>query len=1144
MSYYEEVEGKKITDLTENPEFRKDLITFFTSDRYGYSREDIEELGVDGLTNDFIEHMRWQDTNEVTLAKDLWFKQTAEESGDDDALDSFGRLMMAWDRSEGGGTGFVYGAGDYLRSIVQSPSTLATLATAGVGGPVSKALGSSAKKAGSAALRKSLMDRFLKQTATGVVKDQAAVAAAQGSLKAAATVGALRGAAIEGGIAGSATYGQEKLREDTFEGYEKNMGNVILSASLAGVVGGGVAGYKNLKSVARQNQALDSFASIALAEKKSEIASLKIAQDRLSQAAKAQKGMPESKQYSVLKGRITSLINLQKLKEEKATGRTLKALDPKKVQEGEDLAKVVFEGPNDEIVTPQFTSGTFKKVAAATLDLADELKFKLDDNVRITEKVAEALRKGEVDLPSIREKYGLTKQEFSLIFLSDMSEAGKTLNVGSQMSKAFDRKASAEAEKEFSSLFKGFLEDINLFSKAGITNPADNALMDLGDAVIEQSRKSLGQKVASGTLKTAKEVDRFRIGMMTTQLGTTAANAGFSLFNTALDVPNRVFYNMMSLRNPADGALDLMRGLSWGREEARLTRMVGYLDADEDLYRIFHDISRIEDEFNSNTILNKVVRGLNFANAATDAKFKEAVFYSSLQRQIRDANDPQLGRNLMEYLANRAEKGLKGLPEGMVRKAEEDALSFTFQKGYEGAEDWFGKGANQILRLHRKLPFVVSSTLPFPRFTANMIEFQHRYMPTGLAQGVWNKLTDGGTNMMVDSNEKIAKGMTGLMLLSGAVFMRLNAEEGTKYNEAIDPETGEVYDLTRLFGPVIPHMYLGDLIAREIKGEPIFDGPGEVASEMLDIVTGLELFGYGDSTITSILKSYEEGQPTEALSKILGDVAATFTMPAATFRDIQGQISVESAAVPYTREIEPESPSVGTNQTVQRGIRFLPDYEFLQIASSFNGKTDVPLYSPFDGPQPIRKYNPLLGQMTGITMKPKKTELRQEMDRLKILDYKVYGSRKVRNPNTDVAVRRHLAKTLDKEFKSWRDNRVFEAGLKYEDLTEFQKKEKLENYLKERISVRSQEAEMAWEKFSKESPRSAVGWIFNNYELKSDQYRIKGEGLDRVIFAGTGGEYKTEDEFFSEVIDDPVELANRKTLVLDWAETLQGYEYE
>ena len=1139
MSYYEKSEGFKFNELVDDPEVQKDLVRFFTGSRYKYGMDQIKELGPQGLADKFIDHMRYQETNEMTVAKDLYFAKSAKKE-DPEGLEAFGRLMMAWDNSEGAGTGILDGAADYFMAFATSPSTLATVATAGLGGPVSKVISGGAKKSGQLALRKTLLDGLVKETTKGVVRDKVAANAIKESMKKAAVKGAVRGAAIEGAIGGGMAYGQEDVREEAVEGYEKDMGKVVAATALSSAIGGGLGAFARTQSIKKQNQAIDLLAGQTARIKKSEVLAAKEAEKALGQAKKAAKGTPKSKEFEALQKRTTTLVELLKKKEAGKVSKFKKALDEDLVESGKEVASKIFGDTGDEFVTARFTAGTMKRVAAATLEVSEKLKFNLADDVRISQKVSDALRSGKIsssELTSIRKKYGLGKGDFSLMFLSDMSEAGRTLNIASQIAKGLSKEQAQEASKRATLDIKSVLDNLDSFAREGITSPADESLADMA------------RQLTSGNVVGAlREADSFRIGMMTTQLATTMANVGSSIGRIGTDMSDQFFLNLIQGKNPFRGTLDVVKGLTWGKEEAHVARILAEMDPESPIAKMFYDVSRVETETGSSSVLARTARFFNYANNLVDTQFKEGVMYASLQRQIRDSGDSALKGTFDNFL--RKGTGLEALPPEMVEKARRDALSFSYQWGYEGAEDWFGKGARTLITANKKYPFLISAGagIPFPRYVANQIEYMHRHLPTGLAQGLWEKASgnavkEAGGKAVVTTNEKIAQGMTGTMLLLGAVAQRLYADDQTTYRETVDPTSGDVIDMSRTFGPYMAHLFIGDIIARELKGQPPLSGVKDTAAEAGKILTGLNAYGYNNSVIAPIISSIEDGELNEDASKWLGDIIATLTMPAATFRDIQAQFNPESAPSPYTRNLQLEADtqtesSLGQTQVMQRALRFLPDYEWTQIAASFNGKTDIPLYDGFSS-EPVMKVNPISSQLFGVDTKPKRNALETEMVRLNIKPYQIVGSKTFRNPNVDIAVRQLSSKSLPQAFEAWREEYRYGKKVPYNELPIDLQKQELEKFLTDFVGKIEDDVETRWQKFARDKPRSAAGFIVNNYAIKKKQYETEMGGLKKVM--QWGGIDLSEEEYLDNA-ESIEERLRRMQNILKWGAQLEHFE--
>ena len=79
MSYLEAARGSTIADIKDNKDFQTDLVRFLSSSRKNYSINELKELGVDGMVDEYVEHMRSQDVNEATAAMDLYFAKDTND---------------------------------------------------------------------------------------------------------------------------------------------------------------------------------------------------------------------------------------------------------------------------------------------------------------------------------------------------------------------------------------------------------------------------------------------------------------------------------------------------------------------------------------------------------------------------------------------------------------------------------------------------------------------------------------------------------------------------------------------------------------------------------------------------------------------------------------------------------------------------------------------------------------------------------------------------------------------------------------------------------------------------------------------------------------------------------------------------------
>lgn len=1108
--YYEKAEGNLFIDLADDPEMQADLVRFFSGKRYGMTKEELLATTPQQLADDFVAHMRYQDVNEVTVFRDINFVNRAKKNGDEDSLNAFGRLMMAYDASEGGGTGFWEGAWDYGTGALMSPTTLLVLGSRG-GASQAKVVGQGATQGGKMMLRKYLMDTFAKEAAGRIVLNEAGVTAAKQSVKGAVVKGALTGMAIEGAMGAGHAYGQEVVRREAIDGYEVNTANVA-TAGLVSAAGGMIlGGLARKQSASKQHEIIDYLAKQGVELKASDISAVKTANATLSKVA------DESPEYKGLVKRTEELISIMKARESGSKKAFKEALDTSDIELGRSIADKAFKSSEDTAINSRISVNTVKKVAAASIEIADKLKFSFADDVRVTQRVADALDSGEITsdfLTDLMGRYGLSKNDFKLVFLADLSDAGRKLNQASQVAKAADKAG-------FKKNIDTFVNNIDSFVQRGIVSADDDGLAKMANTV---------KAIADGKafVQTLREIDAARIGLMVAQPATTARNVISSIGRLGVDASDRMFLNLLERRNLFDGVLTTIRGITFDHEEAVALKLLTEVESDSKFAKIFHSYARLENDIGSNSKITKAVNLLNTLNTITDTQFKQAVFYSSINRQLTSAD---AALNLPKTVKEMLEKGvtLDSLPENILEKARREALSFSYQRGYEDAAEWSGKAARGLINANIKYPFLVSAVagVPFPRYLTNQLEFIHKYGPTGMIENFYRLARGTGTNDALESTtEAFAKSMTGSLLMASAFALRMQFGSEVKYNEVLN-EADEVVQIGGAAGPYQGFLFIADMLARAARGEEIVPKMSVTAKEATEILTGLNTFGFNGSTITSLIDAFENGSDTEILQRWAADVIATLTLPASTFKDIQAQFNADAMTNPYTRNWDPESGVMGS-VFAQRAIRFLPDYGWVQLASSFNGKYDVPLYSGFNE-EPVMRVNPILNQLVGMPISPKRNALQNELISLQIPEYTILGSRKIKNPNTDIAVRMRLSKTLPKEFEDWKANETFFGGLTYDQLPTDQKKVELKAFLSLKINQAEDIVEDSWKSFAATKPKSAAGWIINNYHIKSQEYNTVLGSMDRVAKYITGrdisaDEYIEEGEFFVDKLQRRQEL--------------------
>ena len=1087
-------------DLVEDKEFQKDLVQFFTGGRYNYTEEDYRKKGIEGLANDFVEHMRVHEWNEVTAAKDLNY--AINKDVDIRGKEAFGRLIEAWDRSDrAGSNNFFTSAGDYLEAIGTAPSTYLGLGSFGIAKIGSKA----ATKSVQILTRKKLKEQLARKVTPSLTKSTA--------------IGAAEGAVV--GTAQSALQGE--TREELIEGYEYTAGDMAVDAAFNTALGGVLGNVSGRIGRNKQANVDELFLKSAEASERLRTTSVNRATERLRNprnATDADRIMDAAK-------RVVDVEAVLAAKAGDRTAKILDPLDPEKVRRGTDILNIIAN-PN---ARGEFQSGisidTLRSVTAATLDIIEELNVGADE--RITSAVSNAIRDGNPEILSklddIRNNYGLSREEMSLVYLSEFSKAGKTLAEASIIKRAQTR-AMREAFDESAAELRGL-------ARHGVSTFSDQMAAELSQEVVRNSaqRTKLGKAIDF-----LRDTDGMRIAFMTSQMATTVRNVTSTGILTGVDIMdefNRGLITGKIVSNPGDVLLKMtstLRGMTWNQAQARALKEIFKGEMPETYTTVFNDAMRLEVGVQSQSYFAKAGRAVNVFNTATDTFFKESMFFASLERQLADQ-----GMTVKQFIESGA--SLDSLPDGVVRKAYDDANRFTMQRNYIDDDSAFGQAARFAVKLNRKVPYLVSGALgvPFPRYVANHLEMIADYTP------ILNQLARKvGSDPVKTGQDRTVRNMTGISMISLGIAAAAMKDGEVDY-KSIETSLGAEADVAPNVGFVIMHMYLGDIIYRLATGKPL-----PKARELGTVLGGVSDFSADFTLVEELGKSIYKRELTEGFQKSIGNVAATFTYPGIIGKDVLGQINYDKAGNPFIRNIEGESVGAdsddvslyGEKSTLQtivgQATRFLMDSEAIQYTQSFNGKTDINYYSPFN-PQPIGKINPLLKQISGVAQNAPMTEIEREMNRLAIDPYDFYRTYGEKNASIDYQLRYELSQTLPQEYEYWAENTKLGKlgkGRTYNELDDVDLKAQ---FLKEFVDQKIKEGKAVVQgriddlKGSDDTKHMVRGYIRNNYAIKREE--LGAAIFDEAAAQLSKGSSKTSKEFLAKSEDVLDELNRRQALL-------------
>ena len=1155
MSYVEQAEGKYFDDLLDNEEFQEDLKKFFSGGRYNYSKKQLADTAQ--LADDFAQHMRWQSTNEATAMFDLLYVQKSDEEVSREGKEAFGKLMQAYDTSEGGGTGKLEGAWDYLSAFAASPSTAVTVGTFGFGAG-SKIAAKAASKTSQMAVR-SYANKLLREGLTKqAVKERVKKNVTKEGAKAAGV--SFLGEAAVGGVG---SYARGETREKVIDGYEYGLGDLATDSFIDGTLGASIGGIGGMWTQSTRNKAADALVDQAQTAITNSRAAAQVAIDRITSS-----NLPED-QINDTMSDIADLASIFKARE---TGRPL---DPDSVLEGEMIFNRMLDERANELIAPGLDMNTVRGIAAASIELKETLGVRPGE--KISSSIARGISNGTIQtdqITEIRRRYNLSAEEMSYLWLAELSKAGKVLAEGSKIKRAMTQEMDILASQG-ASVFTG--------------NEATEVL----------SRMERG-----GAYGILQDLDQTRIAFMTSQIGTTAANVVTGGYNLVVDASDALWKDVLDSTvgvRMADGTvqsrwanstLSTLKGFSINRKESEILGSMLLDDAPVKFTELFYETQRVGNLTQSNGFLNRSARFVNTLNMATDAVFKQGAFYGAFDRQLRELNDPNLGRNFAEYLQKHTDLEA-ARAAGVVDYAVDYAKRFTFQRGYEGDKSIFGQTAQAVQKFHKQAPFVVSEGfgIPFPRYVANHLEYINDYTPIGIATGGLEQLEkvlyrqdEKAITLVGDKfktgRDRIARQMTGAMLTMGGVWAAAQKNGEADYDKLVS-DTGAETDVGRTAGPWAANLLIGDLIWRSglLGNDPLPISGESFKKNATEVLAGMGDLGFELGLVADLGKAIYDGEFSESSYKRLGSIISTFTYPGTIGRDVAGQLSDFARGNPYVRDVRggPEyseeqlrqNPELGvslygeknfleniTGQGIFRNqaLRFLTDMQGMSLTQTRRGTDgeDLKLYSPFN-PTPVGGYNPITRQF-GFTQEPPSTEIQKEMKRLGILEYKMYGNTKTPNSSVDYALRKLLAvgmggiPTIADEFEAWKSswqltNRTEYAGRTYDELgddTEL-KKQALEDFINHRIKNAQELMTDAFNTMldSDVGRRKAAGFLRNMYVIKEARLKeTKGRNFDDLVSIMTRSgpvQYKTAKEFLADSSSIEEELARRQ-MILEYAE--------
>lgn len=974
----------------------------FANDRLGY--ENME--GTDAF-DEVIEHFRSFDVNEMTAARDYGYVSGLKTDKKEEQLNDYRVLFNAYDAmpnlyEEGHAPGAFL---DYLEGIATAPSTYLGLLLPGGG-----------KVAGQAAVQanKLLISRLVNQMSSTLTRRVATTAAVEGL----------------GGVAQDVAAQKTLLEADIQKDYSalQTTASFVLSATPAAVIPLAIKeGF--IFGIEKGSKDIIEISQKAIKEK--DKAGNK-AVDKLIKTKKAKENFD-----SVANKLISADPTLAPLTEKlvvKGEKVITKITGEKNLYQGAEINN----GLGLKINEDKFKNivGSLTEILQKNTPKGQPLFRELTDDTgkvigqeRITEALARTLR-GLGDSDSVvadnfgdmLKKYNLTTDDIANVFMAEVSQAGRLLS-------------TVGKEKQNLNKLIESMDTVAGYDLFGFSKEAVEGLKNANKLAKDANPRTY---LYNG----ARALDQARLAFMTSQVGTTVRNTISGYSRVGFDVLTQTINNMIAgiTRKgiKADGTIkgtfkkqkDDIFAIAFGlanRQESKAVRLMLENGFGNEASRLFRELADIQDATGGKVSrLHGISRQVNALNTLSDNFFKEAALTGNLKRQLNVmyTNALRQGKEVKELdfdLINIMKRGdfnkVFGTDTGKValQKAIDDSLYFTYQRSFNNPM------ARLFTQAIHSVPFVGTSFIPFPRFMMNAMKFTYEYSPFNMAAygELFGAVTGRGSREYVQSYEQAAKGMVGMSMLIGATAMRMSEEHaGERWYEG-KLEDGTTIDLRPMF-PAAPYLFLGDIIARNLKGDPVLENR-KIITDGIQALSGAQFkAGMGLYMLESGVEDLFTGDP-EKINKMManfgGNILSTFTIPATVLQDPYNTFIAKDDE----RIIRDTNSDSMFNLILNKTLARLPANnaisEYLEDTLGKDiYKAPDPLKSANTG-ENIRRITPLSRQMYGVLQRGERTEFEKELERLKILPSTVY--RRTRNPEIDAFYSSVIGRQIQAEIEPY-----------------------------------------------------------------------------------------------------------------------------
>ena len=992
-------------NLLEEEDFLNDA-TSFLMDREGYSSDELSSN--EEVYDAFMEHFRVQNVNEVTATRDLLHVQET----DDEGRARMGRLMDTYDKMD---SDFGLKAlGDFAGGVFTAPSTYIGLGSFGAG----KAAGLAANQALKLTIKQAIMKGAWKP--------------------------ALAAVAVDAPIAMGTVAAQEQTRVETGLKDEIDMTNVAIAGAISTVATG------SLGLASGVNRTMKSFASeriLRINQRKLKQAAEKSFETVTSETFDpSNKSSKVAEEFRDILEQDALRIETEKLKRSKVKIKKadLSETIPEPLSKGKELKEEL------NLTFEQKQIRNIASAATKIDELIPDLKNLPLDNAgkpkieRFSSRLTRGLIDGHVtsdDITKILQDHALTMEELGPLYAATISDAASIMGTVSAAAKKSKLKTVRGELVTRLNALDDATRDIGL-----ITNPARKKIEEqygqgwfakLGNGISNASKARVGMmtiqtattvrnttngymrnyvyamdNLGSGAinyskgkiLKFVKPKDYDGLGAKKTKElaekeADTAVRLGVAQLKTGMEAvflkdlsfgltemilgSNRFTEKFIRRETTSDALFKILRDKTFGKTDQ--------------VSKLLRELAEVGDTTGTEGGLLGVTRGLNTLNTMSDNMFKRAVFSRELNKSIR-ANPIQITSETGTKTINNLDQLLKTgrfnlIDDKSISDAMEKAFDFTYQTGdFNSRLGGFNSIAKGIIKVGQNP--IGATVIPFPRYLVNQFRFAYEHAPILGMVNVGGILNEGGylagkKGFVEISADTMSKQLSGLGILGTFMALRANfGDENSGAYEYYDPTSNNFFDARASIGPFSAYAFFADLAYRQNwfnwhSNDKVNGNASTNTREMIEaIVGGQYRAGTGLALIDGLVKVMDDGVRAGASDaalkeigvKFAGNLVNTATVGAGTLKDMVSVLD------PSYRVLDDNTDVDMTEYFFKQAGRSLPPNIFAEV-----DETQRKLESTTRSGG-IRRPNPFIKQLIGLSPVEERTIVEDEFSRLKI-DY-------------------------------------------------------------------------------------------------------------------------------------------------------------